>query len=398
MEGVITVRETLEMIARQRGRDFEPGAVFEYSNTGYFLLAQIVERVTRGSLAGYLHANVFEPLEMERTQVLDDPQRLVAGRATGYAPGGDGWRISMNGWEQTGDGAVMSTVVDMAKWDANFYEPKVGAAGVIDTLQTRGRLDDGTSLDYAAGLLHGNYRGQPTVWHAGGVAGYRSQFERYPELDTSIILLCNAASAQPDEMARRIADIVLESNLSGKPSVGGPLAPEPARPEVELTEAQLDAWAGHYRETTTGEIIRIERTAEGLEFVAWQERNPLVPTSAKTFRFGPLPYVLEFDGARPKRTLTARGIAMFEPDAFEEIELHEPSADELAALTGRYRSEEIGTEWRLSLEDGALVVSGPVFPEPVGLTTAGEDGSQGEPVGQVTSSTISPMLGGMPIC
>jgi CubicO group peptidase (beta-lactamase class C family) len=70
VEGVTTVEETIDMLARQRGRDFEPGTKMEYSNTGYFLLAQAVEHATGQSLDGYLRAKVFKPLGRMRSQVV----------------------------------------------------------------------------------------------------------------------------------------------------------------------------------------------------------------------------------------------------------------------------------------------------------------------------------------
>ncbi|MEM9461331.1 MAG: serine hydrolase domain-containing protein [Myxococcota bacterium] len=372
-QGVTTVHETIELLSRQRGIDFEPGTKFEYSNTGYFLLAQAVEHATGQSLATYLDAKVFEPLGMERTQVLDDPNRIVPGRAIGYAPHDEGWRIYMSGWEQTGGTAVMSTVVDLAKWDANFYDPKVGGPSLVDGLQTRGTLTDGTQLDYAAGLFHGNYRGQPTVWHAGGAVGYRAQLERFPALNTTIVVLCNAASARPDELAHKIADVVLEEDLLGEPNAGSLLLHEPARPPVELTTKKLDAWVATYRETTTGELIMVDRTDEALELVAGGERAVLVPTSERTFQLGPLPITIEFDGTRPRRTVTAKGLVVFEAERFGEVELREPTAGELAALAGRYRSDELGTEWRLSVSGDTLVATGRIFDEPAALLSAIED-------------------------
>lgn len=78
-----------------------------------------------------------------------------------------------------------------------------------------------------------------------------------------------------------------------------------------------------------------------------------MPTSERTFRLGPLPIIIEFDGTRPRRTVTAKGLVVFEAERFGEVELREPTVGELAALAGRYRSDEIGTEWRLSVSGGA---------------------------------------------
>lgn len=370
LDGVATAKETLDLLSRQRGRDFVPGTRFEYSNTGYFLLAQAVEHATEQTLDAYLRAKVFDPLGMENTLIRDDRARVIPARAIGYAAHGDRWQIEMSGWEQTGPGSVMSTVLDLAKWDANFYDAQVGGAVLVDALQERGELSDGTRLDYAAGLIHGIYRGQPTAWHAGGWAGYRSQFERFVELETSIVVLCNSTSARPDLFAHEIADILFESDLVEASDIDGDVFPG-SRPQVELSGPQLDAWVAIYREVSTGELMVVERSEQTLELVTMGERIPIEPTSPRTFQIEEEAVVLEFGEAEPRRTLTIKG-PMFE-DRFVEAEPLHPTPKQLDALTGRYRSDELRTEWILSISGRTLVVTGPVFDEAAPLVTAVED-------------------------
>ncbi len=383
VHGVATVPEAMDLLARQRGRDFSPGAKLEYSNTGYVLLAQTVEHTTGQSLATYLDQRIFEPLGMESTQVLDNPQRMVPGRATGYARHGDGWRIDMTGWEPTGDGGMLSTVIDLAKWDANFYDPKVGGTRLLDGLLTHGTLNDGTPtritisgtpFDYAAGLMHGSYRGQPTVWHAGGRAGYVAQFERFVALNTSIAILCNAAGARPDTLAHRIADIVLHEHLRDEPT------PErTTQPAVQLTTAELDAWVGTYRETTTGEFISIARADDALVLDDGGERSVLVPTSPRTVRFDATEAVVRLHGSAPRRMLSAQGVLA--EDRFEEVELREPNAREQEALVGRYYSAELDTVWTLSVSGDTLSVTGRAFDAPGVMASAIRDEYSVAPLG-----------------
>ena len=359
-DGVTTVRETIDVLSRQRGLDFEPGTRHEYSGTGYFILAQVVEHATQQSLAKYLDAKVFAPLDMTRTQVMDDPKRIVPGRAIGYAPRGAGWRIDMSGWEQN-DG-VLSTVVDLAKWDANFDDPKVGGKPLVEGLLTRGALADGTQLDYAAGLVHGNYRGQPTVFHNGAWTGYRAHFERFPTLRTSVVVLCNAASARPDLLAHRIADIVLGKHLADEPK---------APPLVQPSAAELEEWVATYREAATGQFITIQRKGDTLELATGEERIALQSTGRRAMRIdGTTPIAVALDGIEPRRRLVFRDPS-FEVK-FDEVETQETAGRDLAALRGWYRSEEIGTEWRISVSDGSVIVTGRGLEE--GLVLAGGAG------------------------
>ena len=365
LDDVTTVRDGIDVLSRQRGRVFQPGTAHEYSNTGYFLLAQAVEHATQQSFAAYLDARIFEPLGMTRTRVLDNADEIVAGRAIGYSPRNGGWQIDMWRWHRTGPGAVMTTVLDLAKWDANFYDAKVGGQTFLDSMHTRGTLEDGTELDYAAGLFHSSYRGQPTVAHAGGGAGYAGQFERFPSLHTTIAILCNAAGSRPDLLAHRIADVVLEEHLHAEPVADAVPA------TIQLTMTELDAWVATYRDVETGELVAIERTGDALELRIGGEHYVLDPTNDRTFLLRDQWFIAHLDGTPPHRSLVLR--SPMGAERFVEAELHRPIARELAALAGRYRSDEIGTEWRLSVDGGQLVVTGAAFDGPGALVPAARD-------------------------
>jgi CubicO group peptidase (beta-lactamase class C family) len=366
LEDAPTVRQALDSLSRQRGRDFPPGTAHQYSNTGYFLLAQAVEHATKQSFAAYLDAKIFAPLHMTRTRVQEDHKQVIPGRAIGYAPLAGGWQIDVRRWAPTGDGGVMTTVLDLAKWDANFHEPKVGGRPFLDALHRRGKLDDGTELDYAAGLFHGSYRGQPTVVHPGGAAGYAAQLERFPALETSIAVLCNARGARPDLLAHRIADVVLEKHLRGEPP-----AQELPPPTIQLTTAQLDTWVATYREVETGELVAIVRTGNALDLAVAGDRYALDPTNDHTFQLRNEWFVAHLEGTGPHRKLVLR--SPMPEESFVEADLLQPTVRELAALAGRYRSDEVGTEWTLSLADGRLVATGPAFDGPAALVPATKD-------------------------
>ena len=365
LDGAPTVRQAIEALARQRGRNFAPGAKFEYSNTGYVLLAQAVEHATKQSFAEYLDAKIFAPLQMTRTRIKEGHQQIIRDRAIGYAPIAGGWQTDAWRWGPAGDGGVYTTVLDLAKWDANFYDPSVGGRAFIDALQTRGKLDDGTELDYAAGLFHGSYRGQPTIVHPGGAAGYAAQLERFPKLETSVAVLCNARRTRPDLLAHRIADVVLAQHLHGDPP-----AQELPRPIIQLTTDQLDAWVATYRDETGG-LLGIARTGDALVLSFAGDRIPLDATSDRTFLLRDEWFVAHFEGTAPQRKLVLR--SPYSEERLVEAELPRPTTRELEACAGRYRSDEIGTEWILAIADGSLVATGPAFDGPGALLPATRD-------------------------
>jgi CubicO group peptidase (beta-lactamase class C family) len=161
-------QEALDAIVRQRALNFPPGARWSYSNSGYFLLSVIVKRVTGRTLAEFAKERIFDPLGMARTHFRDDHTALLEGRALAYAPGAGGRLVhDMSNWDQTGDGAVWSSVEELVRWDRNFDDPQVGGAALLRDLQEPGRLADGSPIDYARGLTVDRYRGLPRVHHGG---------------------------------------------------------------------------------------------------------------------------------------------------------------------------------------------------------------------------------------
>lgn len=196
-----TDRDAWDSLKRQRALNFAPGSAYQYSNTGFFLLAEVVKRVTGASIAKFAHDRIFAPLGMSQTQFLDDTRRLVPNRATAYAPEGTGFVVEMSNWDQLGDGAVQSSVQDLAKWNANFTTGRVGGKRLAELLTTQGTLNGGERISYAAGLFLVTYRGVNVVLHSGSWAGYRAYIARVPSEGLGVIINCNRADASPTTLA-----------------------------------------------------------------------------------------------------------------------------------------------------------------------------------------------------
>jgi CubicO group peptidase (beta-lactamase class C family) len=237
-EAVTDDNDALGILARQRGANFEAGAEFRYSNTGFFLLSVLVRRVSGKSLRDFAAERIFGPLGMSHTQYLDRHDQIVPGKAASYARAAGGFRLALANWEQTGDGAVNTTVEDLLAWDGNFSSGRVGGDAALRELQTAGVLNDGKPITYALGLVVDRYRGARTVAHGGSWAGFRAQLTRFPDLGTSIIVLCNLAEAGPGALAARVADLVLGERLTGAPPATRP-PPGRASPALLASPAEL---------------------------------------------------------------------------------------------------------------------------------------------------------------
>ncbi len=218
VDSVTTDSEALALIVRQKKLDFEPGSEWLYSNSGFFLLSTIVKRVSGQSLREFAATNIFEPLAMSHTQYRDSHTSLIPNRALAYDPveKSTTFTLDVSYFEQTGDGAVHTTVGDLLEWDENFYTARVGGKPFLAELQTPGTLTTGKTLNYAKGLFIEPYRGLPTVRHGGSWGGYRAELLRFPEQHFSVVCLCNRSDSNPENRAERVADIYLASLLSSK--------------------------------------------------------------------------------------------------------------------------------------------------------------------------------------
>ena len=216
-ENWTTQADAVRLAARQRRGNFPAGDEWLYSNTGYLLLGEIVQRVSGQSLREFAAATDLQA-SRHGEHVLPGLAHRGDSRARHglCAEGGGGFSVDMSDFEQTGDGAVQTTVEDLLRWDSNFYDPKVGDRALLERAQTVGALASGKKLDYAAGLMIGTYRGLPTVRHGGSWAGYRADLLRFPTARTSIACLCNVGSSIPSVFADRVADIVLAAQLAPK--------------------------------------------------------------------------------------------------------------------------------------------------------------------------------------
>jgi len=148
-----THQDMLDLVSRQTELNFKPGEQFHYTSTGYMLLAEIVKRVSGKSLRDFGRERIFEPLGMHDTQFIDQHTLLVRNRASGYlrVEGGP-WRRSEEAVDDAGYGYLGTSVEDLAQWEGNFLNPKVGGKVAIAQMTTPGRLNSGRAMEYGYGF------------------------------------------------------------------------------------------------------------------------------------------------------------------------------------------------------------------------------------------------------
>ena len=356
---VHTVDDVLGLIARQKELNFIPGEEYNYSNSGYFLLAIIVKRVSGKSLREFAEENIFRPLGMKKSHFHDDSRMIVKDRAICYSSDpSSGFKISYLGnWELVGDGGLMTTVEDLSLWDHNFYENKLGQGdqGIVDLMTSPGSFNSGKRGDYAFGLRVTNYRGQKVIRHAGSLMGFRSELIRFPDKKFTVIILANLADINPYALARQVADIYLEKDFEREkqePATGTKVG------VIDLSEEELKEKAGFYTHPDVGDV-RISLEDKRLTIQGMGGSYDLSPLSKTRFiALNSFPDIsVEFfkkakDKSREIR-LDVLGMGSFVLRSFEPVV---PAPSELEACVGTFYSGELDATYKIETKNKELYI------------------------------------------
>lgn len=186
---------------------FAPGEKWEYGNTGYFALAEIIRKVSGRPWSEYLSEKVFRPSGMSATYPTNTKEN-VPNLAQGYVDNDK--LLNADYWPALRpSGAFLSSVLDLAKWDAMLYTDKILNDSTRHQMWTPVKLNDGTSLPYGFGWELGSFRGRKLVQHGGGMPGFRAEFARFVDDRLTIIVLMNLDDVDKDSILYGVAGFYL---------------------------------------------------------------------------------------------------------------------------------------------------------------------------------------------
>lgn len=300
----VSREDVLALLARQKGLNFKPGARHGYSNTGYELLAQVVERVSGQSLRDFAAEHIFKPLGMNDTQFNDDRTLIVENRAIGHLRRENGsLGVFRSSFALVGSGGLLSTVEDLARWDQNFYSNTLGRGdpALIEQMLRTVPLNDGSPNAYAAGLVIRSYRGLPIVRHAGRSFGFRSDMIRFPEQRFSVIVLSNLYDLDPGTLALSVVDLFLADKFT-QPAEVTESAGQAKPATLPLSAAQLASYAGRYYSEELGVTYSVEPRNDGLAIHPLHSPpQQFIPTEKNGFTLA------ISDAVRARFTRNARG-------------------------------------------------------------------------------------------
>lgn len=348
---VLTQSQVMALVSAVPELDFTPGSAYRYCNTNYTLLAEIVRRVTGQTLRVFLHETVFAPLSMDRSLVYDEVAEVLPGRAQSYyrdAPA-QPWRRYILSYDTVGATSLHTTVDDLLAWGGALSRPKVGDAALIRRITTPGKLNDGTPIGYAYGLIRDVIAGREAFVHSGNDAAFYAYFAWFPKDDAVIAVTANTR-LDPKKVCIDAARLVFGGD--------GALAARVA----EAEQPAPDELAGLYVGGPQDACMVVAKTPTGLE---WRGL-----TRSSGFALG-----RRADGQIAQKTADVTYRPMLGPDGavigLEELDRSNPLypdrrryqrvtpgalTDATARfLVGRWRSRQLDVSYELSLVDGQVV-------------------------------------------
>ena len=338
-EDLVAREEAIRIIQRQPELQAQPNTEFNYNNTGFILLATVVERVSGMTFPDFMKERIFQPLGMNDTRVKYVQGEIIPSASKGYVPGENGgWRAVRDLGASAGAGGIYTTFPDMAQWMANYRDATVGGRAAVDAITTPNILANGDTTTYGLGMGITKVRGLKVFTHTGGDVAHRTFFSYFPEIDGGVFISSNAsnftgsiAGAVTNLFFEEYMEAEEEDDAASEEGAGEALMP------VERLEAIAGDWIIEVANLPTEFLVedgRLFAVPQG------QRRVSLHATSdssmASTQPAVTIVFHFEDDGSVNTATFTqGQSVPM------RRIEESALTAEDMEAFEGRYYSREL---------------------------------------------------------
>lgn len=269
-----TAAEVVSLLSAQKKPLFAAGEKWEYSNSAYVVLGQLVEKVSGMRYAEYLKQNIFGPAGMSRTLLYDERKQAFTNRARSYREGRTPRTYEEMDYTALnliyGDGNVNSTVTDMAKWLLALSSGKMLQPASFQELLKPASLNNGTNTGYSLGFYSGSVMGLQRISHTGGWVGFRNAMIFFPTEELGVVLLSNSLDFdERNPLVYRICKLLLGDKL---------VLPE----SIHLRPSVLKSFPGKY-EFGKNDAAKILLAGDSLRIQYQNRTHDLVPIGLATF-------------------------------------------------------------------------------------------------------------------
>lgn len=344
----ITNEDVYRYLTKQTHLNFEPNSEFMYTNSGYILLAKIIENITKQDFKSWIKEKIFQPLQMNSTFIEEDYSKIITKTASSYTEIEPAVFINVENFDLTyGASNVYSTCSDILKWSKNFSQASKEWQKAFTTLKTLDVLNSGKKNNYAFGVFVDDFIGNHRVQHTGAIAGFRSIMYTYPNDDLEIVILSNFTSNQIFKIADEISQLFLQNKST-------PAIIEESVNSIKLNAEVLKKYEGMYWNDKNNYARKIYLENDILWYMrSNNKKSPLIPISENEFQMGGVneKIRLKFDTKSNQMNFISAENSV---DIFEKYEDKAPTIEELKAYTGTFYSPELETSYTISFKNGKL--------------------------------------------
>ncbi len=327
---VYTQEMSFDAVFRQQSVNFTPGSQYSYSNSNYVLLVLIVERVTGQSLTTFTNERFFKPLGMRNTRWRDNFRDIIPGRAIAYARIKGSYQQMMPFENVHGPGGLLTTTNDLLRWNLLLETMELFGEDYTRIRIQPGKLNDGTPITYAAGLVNRKINGYTEISHSGATAGYRAWLAWYPELKLSVVLLSNDANSELTGKATALATLFLGPAPEKK-------AEEPAS-FIELNQRQVERWKGIYFNAQLNDAFTIDYK-EGKLMIGAHPAKAIHPDTLYLDQ--------QFWIWKDRQTILHKNTGT---NSFIRVEPAQLDAETIKGYTGTFYSDDADATYRVELK------------------------------------------------
>lgn len=347
--------EILNTLLRQNELQASPGEEYNYNNSAFILLAEIVERKTDSKFPDWMKKNVFEPLGMQDSYVRADPSQIIPNASQGYSQGENGFVESGDLYAAYGAGGIYTTPLDLSKWLNNLNDPQVGGKEIIEKLVTPGILKNGDTLSYALGIGVSERKGLKMYVHSGADIAHRAYLLYYPEINSGVIALSNNASFSSSSIGNEIGDLFFADYLVSKEDEEKGEDDVANNKKFEVDLETLESYTGKYKASSIGLVVEYKIEDDKLmAYLTSPSAIPLLPISEATFSYEGIEATVVFNMDEDGKSIGAVHTQGGTDYELEKLSPFNPSLAELKVYEGKYFSEELETFYTIIVKDSAM--------------------------------------------
>lgn len=240
---LLSQSQMINLITKENNLNFKPGDYFQYTNSNYVLLAQIIATVSGKSFAEFMEEDVFEAFGMKNTVKKSSTSSIIKNRAIGYIEDeGAYYKTHLHSFIYHGDGQILTTPRDMFQWHMGLKEIKTKYPGLYTKMHTKARLNNGNTIDYGLGVEFETHNGHEAFGFDGMIkGGFVSKYLHFPALDLAFFTTQNTFDWDFTDRFFQLVDLYVPKKDSDDPES----EVEGYHP-VTLTERELKHYEGDY--------------------------------------------------------------------------------------------------------------------------------------------------------